>query len=203
MSIKEKKEKLIHIYNRFEQDISEFKGLAVCQIGCADCCINVGSIDITTLEGIIIYQRTSLLPKPLKIEIKEKLIQNKMEKEANRFARCPFLKEDNTCSIYDIRPFSCRRLYSVKRCNGGPPTIHRQAVELGNKAVKEMQRLDDTGYSGHISFILHLLNKPKFRKTYLSGRFDPERIKNFGIGHDILINRLASPSDLASSSRNR
>jgi len=190
MKIKDKKEKLIEIYHRFESDVFEFKKLAACQIGCADCCIDVGNVDITTLEGIIIYERINIFAKPLKAEIQKRLAQNKAEKENNKFAKCAFLKEDDTCLIYDIRPFSCRRLYSVKKCNGGPPTIHRQAVKLANEAVRELQHLDDTGYSGHLSFILYLLNKPKFKKAYLSGKFDPEKIRNFGMSHNILINQF-------------
>ncbi|MBW1717643.1 MAG: hypothetical protein JRJ77_17835 [Deltaproteobacteria bacterium] len=54
-----------------------------------------------------------------------------------------------------------------------------------------MQRLDDTGYSGHISFILYLLDKPGFRKLYLSGGFDPGKIARFGKSHGIVINRFA------------
>jgi len=180
----------VEIYNRFERDVSEFKKAAVCQIGCADCCINVGNVDITTLEGIIIHERINTLAKPLKAEIQKRLAQNRAEKENNKFAKCAFLKEDNTCLIYDIRPFSCRRLYSVEKCNGGPPIIHRQAVKLANEVVRELQYLDDTGYSGHLSFILYLLDKPKFKKAYLSGKFDPRKIKDFGISHNILINRF-------------
>ncbi len=55
-----------------------------------------------------------------------------------------------------------------------------------------MQQLDDTGYSGHISFILHLLDRPSFRKLYLAGGFDPQKIMAFGRAHGIIINRFVS-----------
>jgi hypothetical protein len=55
-----------------------------------------------------------------------------------------------------------------------------------------MQRLDRTGYSGHISFILHLLEKPGFRKLYLSGGFDPGKIAKFGKTHGLVINHFAT-----------
>jgi hypothetical protein len=57
--------------------------------------------------------------------------------------------------------------------------------------VKEIQRLDNTGYSGHISFILHLLGMAEFRKAYLSGAFNPALIADFGKSHGIIINRFA------------
>ncbi len=189
MILKEKKEKLIKIYNQFEKDVFDFKKQAVCKKGCADCCKNMATIDLTTLEGIIIYERIDLFSPSIKIEIKKKLNQNKIEKEHKKLVDCPFLKEDNSCLIYDVRPFSCRWLYSVKKCNGGPPTIHRQVFELANKTIREIQRLDDNGYSGYLSFILYLLNKPDFRKTYLLGKFHPEKIVKFAMKHKLSINR--------------
>ncbi len=192
MTFKAKKEKLQEIYERFERDAHEFKKDAICKIGCTYCCTDVGNVDIITLEGIVISERVNSLLRPVKREVKKKIAQNKLEKEQAKIARCPFLKEDDTCLIYDIRPFSCRKLYSIRECRGRGPTVHRQATELAKKAVREMQRLDDTGYSGHISFILYLLDRPGFRKLYLSGGFDPARIARFGKTHRLVINRSAT-----------
>ena len=84
-------------------------------------------------------------------------------------------------------------VFTEQECRGRGPTIHRQALALAEKAVKEIQRLDDTGYSGHISFILYLLDKPVFRKLYHSGGYDPAKIQEYGKTHGILINRVSSP----------
>lgn len=194
MVLKEKREKLINIYSQFEKDVFDFKKQAVCKIGCADCCKNMATIDITTLEGIIIYERIDSFSSSIKKEIKKRLNQNKFEKEHKKLVNCPFLKEDNTCLIYDVRPFSCRWLYSVKRCNEGPPTIHRQVFEHANKAIREIQQLDDNGYSGYLSFILYLLNRSDFRKTYLLGKFHPEKIVKFAMKHKLSINRPSTGS---------
>lgn len=191
MTFKEKKEALKRIYERFEEDASEFKKDAICRIGCTFCCTDVGNVDATTLEGVIILEQVNKFPEPLRYAVKKKISQNRLEKENKKIAPCPFLKEDNTCLIYDIRPFSCRQLYSVRKCKGRGPTVHRQARELAKQAVREMQQLDDTGYSGHLSFILHLLDLPGFKKSYLSGWFDPGKIAEFGKSHGLLINRLA------------
>ena len=191
MTLKERKKRLKGIYERFETDAYEFKKDAICKIGCSYCCTDVGNVDITTLEGVIIRERVNSLPQPLRGEVKRKIAQNKVEKEKETFARCPFLKEDKTCLIYDIRPFSCRQLYSIRECRGRGPTVHRQAAELAKEAIQEMQRLDDTGYSGHISFILYLLDRPGFRKPYLAGAFDPGKIAKFGKAHCLVINRVA------------
>lgn len=192
MNLEEKKERLEEIYERFEADAQEYKKHAICKIGCTYCCTDVGNVDIITLEGTIIRERVNSLPRPLKRQVKRKIAQNKLEKEKKRISRCPFLKEDNTCLIYDIRPFSCRQLYSVRECRNRGPTVHRQATEMAKEAVKEMQRIDDTGYSGHISFILYLLDRPGFRKSYLSGGFEPGKIAKFGKTHALVINRFAT-----------
>lgn len=192
MNLNEKKERLKEIYERFESDASEFKKHAICKIGCTYCCTDVGNVDIITLEGVIIRDRVNSLPLPLKGQVKKRIAQNKLEKEKEKITRCPFLKEDNTCIIYDIRPFSCRQLYSIKECSGRGPTFHRQSTELARETVKEIQRLDDTGYSGHISFILYLLDMPGFRRLYLSGGFDPGKIAKFGKPHRLVINRFTT-----------
>jgi len=150
----------------------------------------VGNIDITTLEGIIIYEQIASLEKQIHTKIRNRLAKNKEEREEKKLSRCAFLNEDKMCIIYDIRPFSCRQLYSVKKCNGASPTIHRQAVEIGRQIREKIQQLDAAGYSGHISYILYLLDKESFRKHYLSGKSDPKKIIDFGRSHGILINHF-------------
>jgi uncharacterized protein len=188
----EKRKKLKELYNQYEEEVAEFKKIAACVKGCASCCIDVGSIDITTLEGIIIHDRITGFEEPLKSEIKARLALNKMQRENGLLSRCAFLKADKTCMIYDIRPFSCRWLYSVEKCDGASPTVHRQALNLAKQTVKKIQQLDYSGYSGHISYILFLLNQEEFRKLYLRGKFKPQKIADFGQSHGILINRSVS-----------
>ena len=190
MNLEEKRKKLRELYDQYEREVVEFKKAAACEVGCADCCIDVGNIDITTLEGIIIYEQIASFEEQIHTEIKNRLAKNKAEREEKKLSRCAFLNEDKLCIIYDIRPFSCRQLYSVKKCNGEPPTIHRQAMEIGRQIREKIQQLDTAGYSGHISYILYLLDNDNFRKCYLSGKSDPKRIKDFGRSHGILINRF-------------
>jgi len=196
MTIKEKKKRLKDIYERYEVEAHPFKKDAICQIGCAHCCTDVGNIDTITLEGLIIWERLNTLPRPLRRQIQKKIVQNRQEKEQARIARCPFLKDDDTCLIYDIRPFSCRQLYSLKECPGRGSTVHRQAVDIAEETVKDLQRLDDTGYSGHLSFVLHLFELTHFKKLYLSGGLDPGKIASFGKSHSLIINRFAKRDGL-------
>jgi hypothetical protein len=149
-------------------------------------------VDVITLEGLRIHAWIEDLDPAERTAIRKKIAANRKKKAKNAAARCPFLKSDNTCRIYAIRPFSCRQLYSLRECTGQGPTVHRQAVELAKKTVQKLQQLDVTGYSGHISYILHLINKPNFRNIYQAGGFDPAKIMSFGKKHGIVINRMAS-----------
>lgn len=189
-SLDARRKKLNELYAAYEDEVAEFKKAAVCTVGCAFCCTDVGNIDINTLEGIIIQERINSLGEQIAAETGRRLIQNKGEREMGRLSRCPFLKEDRTCLVYDIRPFSCRQLYSVKPCISAP-VIHRRAVEASSETIRKIQQLDLSGYSGHITYVLYLLTQRYFRNKYLLGTSDPGEIADFGKSHGILINRFA------------
>ncbi len=182
---------LYEIYDRFEEEVSDYKRNAVCLKGCSFCCTFMGNVDITTLEGVIIRRRLSSFAHGEQSSFFSGIEVNRVEKEKGRNSPCPFLDDQRACSIYDVRPFSCRQLYSLKKCEGRGATIHRRAYELSRKAINRIQQLDDTGYSGHLSFILHLIEGAEFRKFYFAGKFDPDRIRDFGRSHGIFINRRA------------
>jgi len=93
--------------------------------------------------------------------------------------------------IYPVRPFACRRVYSLHVCTKEkPPQLHRQVMERAAETVKALQRLDLNGYSGHLSYILHMLEAPRFMQTYLAGESKPEEIMAFGKSHGIVINKM-------------
>ena len=194
-------QQLTEIYDDFERAATGFKAAAVCRIGCAFCCTTVGDVDITTLEGIIIRGHLASLPKKLRLRLEKAVSENHREKLRETLLPCPFLTTEKTCAIYPVRPFSCRRLYSVKPCGETGPTLHREAAALSEASVTSLQRLDDTGYSGHISHILQLLALPRFRKQYLSGEFDPAEILDFGKAHRIRINRFTTARPPAGPAR--
>ena len=190
-TLEEKKEKLHNTYDRFERENISFSRQAFCKPGCSFCCTFMGNIDIVTLEGLIILEHIDSQPEEFQAALKKKIAENRTEKEKGHKPPCPFLKENNTCLIYAVRPFSCRQLYSVRECGDSGPMAHRQAVESARSTVREIQQLDDAGYSGHISYILQLLDDISFRKLYLSGGFAPEQIMKFGKAHGLIINRFA------------
>ena len=191
MNMEEKKSQLFELYDRYTELAQPFLASAVCGKGCADCCTAVGNVDIVTLEGLIILQQMKSFDSGTRKGLEKKLKQNRKTKKSSKYARCAFLLADGTCMIYSVRPFSCRRLYSIRLCGGKGPTVHRQAWETGEKVQSAIRQLDYNGYMGHMSYILQLLKDSSFLKTYLAGGFAPQEIRNFAVSHGISINRLA------------
>lgn len=178
MDLKEKKTRVYELYDEYERLVEPFKEHAVCEKGCASCCIDVGNVGATTLEGLIILEYLQGWDDQAIEEINRRLRENRSEKLNSILVRCPFLDEEKSCRIYIVRPFSCRRLYSVKKCDGQGAVVHRPAVALGQKVEKELQKLDTEGCSGHLSFILHLLEKKRFRQSYLKGSWNVEDFRD-------------------------
>jgi Fe-S-cluster containining protein len=179
------------IYDAFEDAAAPFKEEAACRKGCAFCCSDAGSIDITTLEGLVIRDRVNRLPRQRLVTLKKNLAADMKRWERGKPSSCPLLMKNRACMVYDVRPFACRRIYSLETC--GPdrhPVLSRRAMVLGDQTIRTLQMLDDTGYSGHLSYILHMLETPAFLNVYLAGRFNPEAVMAFGRSHGIIINRI-------------
>ena len=185
----EKKRLLFAVYNEYERVVQPFKEQSVCERGCASCCIDVGNVGATTLEGMIILEYLQGWDHRAIEELNRSLRENRSEKLNSALVRCPFLDEEASCRIYEVRPFSCRRLYSVKKCDGQGAVVHRQAFVLGQKAEKELQELDPEGCSGHLSFILHLLESEAFRRDYVQGRWRLEDFREIFERYKLLVHR--------------
>ena len=195
MCIHKKLYKIKDIYKAFEIEAAAYKEIAACRKGCAYCCTDAGSIDITTLEGHVILEKVRSLLRSQQVKVNKALAGDLKRMEKGQRSNCPFLMKNNACMIYEIRPFSCRRIYSVHVCNqDNPPKLGRQVMKMAEKTIRKLQILDDTGYSGHISYIIHMLKAPKFISTYLAGEHKPEEVMAFGKTHNIIINLNVSDS---------
>jgi len=180
------------IYQAFETQAADYKQKAVCRKGCAYCCTDAGRIDITTLEGLVILKKIRTLPRTRQLKVNKALATDLTRREKGQRSACPFLMKNQACMIYQIRPFSCRRIYSVRECSPDhPPMLNRQVMNMAEKAIRELQLLDHTGYSGHISYIMHMLAAAKFLSTYQAGEHKPEEVMAFGKTHGIVINLTA------------
>jgi hypothetical protein len=179
---------LAEIYGRFDAAAAPFKAGAVCRVGCASCCIDVGRVEATTMEGLLIRIHLCSLPKARRASFEKALARDRRRRREGGFLRCPFLQKNDRCAIYAWRPFACRQLYSLRPCTGQGPTVHRRTVELARNAVAELQHIDRNGYSGPLSYILELLDDDSFRRFYLAGGFDPARIMAFARPRGLAIN---------------
>lgn len=189
--MKEKIAQLKEIYAAFDADTRDLIQGRACTRGCSFCCREAGSIDITTLEGMVIRQAMDKMPKSRQKTLTKAFRNEIKQREARKTVPCPFLMKNNACMIYEDRPFSCRRIYSAHVCSqDAPPTVSRQVMERADQAIAALQQLDNTGYSGHLSYILYMLSVPAFLKTYTAGEFKPEEIMEFGKAHKIVINRM-------------
>jgi uncharacterized protein len=189
--MKEKIPALNDIYKRFETKTLGYKKDAACEKGCGFCCKEAGRIDITTLEGMEIRKAIKGFSRSRRKNL-TRLLQHEIRKRENKvIAPCPFLMKNNACMIYEVRPFSCLRIYSTHVCTReNPPVVNRQVIEAADQSIRELQQLDITGYSGHLSYILYMLSTPAFLNTYKNGGFKPEEIMDFGKTHKIAINKM-------------
>ena len=181
-------EQLQTIYDEFEAAAAPYKAEAACAKGCAFCCTDAGGIHITTLEGLVIHASMERLPRSRQVAVKKALAADMKRRERGQSSACPLLMKNRACMIYEQRPFICRRIYSLKTCS---PNQH-PVLAFGDDAIRKLQQLDDTGYSGHFAYILHMLDAPAFLKTYLTGQHRPEEIMQFGQSHGISINRVVA-----------
>ena len=191
MNIKDKIPGLDKIYLSFAQITKEFKKEAVCDKGCGFCCTDAGTIDITTLEGMAIRQAMQAFPRSRQKSLTKIFQQEIKKREQKGVPPCPFLMKNNACMIYEVRPFSCRRIYSIHVCaRNNPPMVNRQVMDAADQSIRALQQLDNTGYSGHLSYILYMLSIPAFLDVYQTGAFKPEEIMEFGKSHKIVINSM-------------
>jgi len=189
--MKQQIEKLKTIYDAFDEKTAAYRSEAACAKSCAFCCSQAGSIDIITLEGIVIWEYLAMMPRARQKNIQKVMTQDIKKREAGTVFPCPFLQKNKSCMIYDVRPFACRRIYSLHVCSKEkPPQLNRHVMEQAKRTLRQLQQVDDTGYSGHISFILFMLDTPRFLDTYLAGDFKPGEIMDFGKTHQISINRM-------------
>lgn len=184
--------RLDEIYAGFTAQTAEFVQAAACQKACAYCCRRAGSIDITTLEGMRIRNSVAKLPRPRRVTLQKVLAKDMQRREAGYDGDCPFLMKNRACMIYAIRPFACRRIYSLHTCDPeNPPLINRQVMKMAQHTIITLQQLDIHGYSGHLSYVLFMLDQPQFMATYAAGECKPEEIMDFGRSHKIFINRMS------------
>ncbi len=73
-------------------------------LDCANCCITTGALildaDIVRIAKNIRMKNNKFIDKYVEIDEDEDYVFNELP--------CPFLRDDNYCSIYEVRPKACR-----------------------------------------------------------------------------------------------
>lgn len=91
--------KLKEVLDTADQIMDHAQNFAACRKGCGHCCYV--SVPITDFEAKWIGDRIDIQPAPLKQSIRRDV------SEYSTQTPCLFLK-DNSCSIYEFRPLTCR-----------------------------------------------------------------------------------------------
>ena len=186
---KDRLTQLNRIYQAYGEAAAPYQAGAACGQGCAFCCTHFGVLDVTTLEGTVIGNWIEKRPKKLRRDLMKAVARNRVRKLRGEVAVCPFLNRKQNCRIYALRPFSCRQLYSLERCGPRGPVVSRQAVALARDTVAQLQALDENGYSGHLTYVLDLLDRPEFRSLYRQGGFNPGAIHELGRRYGLRVHR--------------
>ncbi len=122
-----------------------------CKAGCVHCCVYSRTIEILPSEAF--YMANMLKLRMDKAEIEQLVGTLKVRSqtpEGGDFS-CVFLKK-HKCSIYDIRPFTCRRHHSLnaKECiptDKFPPEVDK------SKDLEELATAQITGFMDAITSI--------------------------------------------------
>ncbi len=162
-------DQLYKIYDQFTDSLD-----IVCEKFCADCC--TCNVTMTTLEAYKIISAldldssTTMLAK-LNRQIKKqrfipKISTNQLadiclsgdeppEEEINAsWGPCPLLIDD-TCPVYDIRPFGCRCMVSKQRCaDTGVAEIDEFTITVNHVFLQYIEHIDQNGFSGNLSDVL-------------------------------------------------
>jgi len=177
-----KEKVLLGIYEEFEK--WEDEDLA-CKKGCATCCTQ--NVVITAVEGDLIHRfiREQGKREWFAAKFQEKAQTRKPEITTNGFAACciigediepdsygsgspcPFLEED-CCSIYEVRPFSCRCFASTEVCRPGVPALIGETYLSASTAVMQIiEHLGQGEFLGNmLDVLLALCDLPDNRKCF-------------------------------------
>lgn len=131
---------------KHNMDLINAKATGVsCRRGCSHCCYY--PVEIIPIEGGIIIDRLKATGQ--KINRVNLHLQGSLPREAldHSEKRCVFLGSDDMCTIYDIRPMTCRRHMVTS------DPIHCHEQDMDDIKIKKHKKVNDK--------VEHLLHKYK------------------------------------------
>lgn len=178
------KHKILHsIYSSFDNWCGESQTQPACSKGCSTCCSQ--NVTITALEGEDILRY--ILSMGMVDQFADAFLQADAisrpkfttndfagacldgrdvdpEIESNR-GTCPFLT-DNICTVYPVRPFSCRLFISSAICSpGSPAQVSDVHLEASTAVTQVIEHLGQKEYWGNmLDVLLALLDIGEYRE---------------------------------------
>ncbi|SHI36064.1 hypothetical protein SAMN02745163_00088 [Clostridium cavendishii DSM 21758] len=178
-------ENLKNIYKKADEGISIFEKYASCQKGCGSCCklylectpieaelirkylISTKSKEELEKISDIIREKLEILNPPLnshELTVEEKNL--KCLEYIEKKEKCVFLNDSNACSIYEVRPLSCRKFIvfsDSKKCDSineivtphlAPANISRLSIDYLSLAVTRYNGLNYLNENGETKPIM-------------------------------------------------
>ncbi len=186
--MEQKLEILDKINEVFEAFVSSEYRMA-CDKGCAVCCTH--DLTATTLEA---YRFLKNMPADQKADFMARLAETAAgnlfrpkvttnvlamacltrqeppaEEPGPNPGPCPFL-DDNLCQMYESRPFSCRGMFALTRCQpGAEADLPPELVTIVTIIWQIIEHLDAGGVCGNLIDLLLALDDEKNLSDYTSG----------------------------------
>ncbi|MCY6483116.1 YkgJ family cysteine cluster protein [Clostridium aestuarii] len=130
LSVSKGKEYLKKLYKMEEQGMEQFLKYAPCKKGCSHCChiyMDCTGVEAELVREYVVKNFNEDEINRFMIKVKETIEEVPSYKEvlneenknqvieaySKKNIPCIFLKEDNSCSIYEVRPFNCRRFFTI------------------------------------------------------------------------------------------
>lgn len=178
------KDKILQtIYTSFEKWSDNNDAEYACCKGCSTCCSQNVTITATEGEEILKY----VLKENMVEQFANALVQatelSRPRYTTNDFAKacldgrdidpetatnhgdCPFL-QDNVCTIYPVRPFSCRLFVSTVTCRPGTPAqVSDLHMEASTAVTQVIEHLGQKEYWGNMmDVLLAMLDISEYRE---------------------------------------
>lgn len=185
-----KKDILTKIYETYERWLGDAE--FACKKGCSSCCTQ--AVTMTALEGDLVYdyleetgRSSAWLADHL---LTDRPSEGKLHYTANGYARmflehkddlenedqpydavCPFL-EDDACTIYPVRPFSCRSFASKQPCSlHGSAYLPANIVAINTVTMQIIEHLGQREYWGGMIDVMLVMaeTRPDYRDIVQNG----------------------------------
>jgi len=143
------------VYLTFDDAINEFKKYSPCDKGCWHCCCAIVETAVIEAENIRRYVMENFnedeveeLAKKVKsiLKYQPNLLQMSNERVKMNYLKqsipCPFLDSNNSCTIYSVRPITCRKhiVFSSKElCESGERVCMYESSLINDSMVNIAQ----------------------------------------------------------------